>query len=100
MSEPTTQAAGLYRRVIFFSGRVQGVGFRFTSRNIAMRHNVTGFVKNLPDGRVQLVMEGPEDEMNSCTDQIKERMSGYVSNMQETHFPATGEFPNFSIRHC
>ena len=89
----------MHRRVFLFSGRVQGIGFRFTSRNIAIQHNVTGFVKNLPDGRVQLVVEGPDDETQCCVDQIKERMSGYVNNVQETQFPATGEFPNFSIRH-
>ena len=42
-------------------GRVQGVGFRYTAHNIARRHDVTGYVKNLTDGRVELVMEGPDD---------------------------------------
>ena len=47
------------RRHCYFSGRVQGVGFRYTSRNIAINYDVTGFVRNLPDGRVELVAEGP-----------------------------------------
>jgi len=65
-----------------------------------MRHNVTGFVKNLSDGRVELVMEGPESEIQSCLESIKERMIGYVRDVEESDLPATGEFPNFSIRHC
>ena len=54
MSEEAIQQ----RREVYFSGRVQGVGFRYTVRMVASRFAVTGFVKNLPDGRVQLVAEG------------------------------------------
>jgi acylphosphatase len=52
------------RREVFYSGRVQGVGFRWTVRHIAQSHAVTGFVKNLEDGRVQLVVEGATAELD------------------------------------
>jgi len=42
---------------IVFSGRVQGVGFRFTCHQIARRYELTGFVKNLPDGSVELLIQ-------------------------------------------
>jgi acylphosphatase len=100
MFKPMIETSAVHRKVCHFAGRVQGVGFRFTSRNIAMRHNVTGFVKNLPDGRVQLVVEGPDAEVQSCIESIKERMTDYVHHIEESDLPATGEFPNFSIRHC
>ena len=50
------------RRVVHYSGRVQGVGFRYTVRTLATRFAVTGFVRNLADGRVQLVVEGGPGE--------------------------------------
>lgn len=48
----------LERRRIYFSGRVQGVGFRYTTERLARHYDVTGYVQNLPDGRVELVVEG------------------------------------------
>ena len=50
------------RRRVFFSGQVQGVGFRMTTRRLAKGFPITGFVQNLEDGRVELVIEG-EDSM-------------------------------------
>jgi acylphosphatase len=87
------------RRQVYFQGRVQGVGFRYTVRNIAMRHNITGYVRNLPDGRVELVAEGPDDEMDQFLESIKQRMHEYIREVQQHIHPATGEFPQFQIRH-
>jgi acylphosphatase len=53
-----TMSAALERRTVFYSGLVQGVGFRYTTQRIAQQHAFAGFVRNLPDGRVQLVAEG------------------------------------------
>ena len=47
------------QREIYYSGRVQGIGFRYTARSIAAGRRVTGFVRNLPDGRVHLIVEVP-----------------------------------------
>jgi acylphosphatase len=88
------------RRTYHFSGQVQGVGFRFTTHNIAQQHNVHGYVRNLPDGRVELVMEGDEREMDDVVHSVRQRMSGYVRNVEARAAPATGEFQRFCIKHC
>jgi len=86
------------RRTCLFSGRVQGVGFRFTVQNIAHSFDVHGYVRNLPDGRVELVMEGQEEEMNHMLESIRERMTGFIRNVTSARAPATGEFSRFNIR--
>jgi acylphosphatase len=68
--------------------------------NIARRHNVTGYVRNLADGRVELVVEGPESEIENVIEGVKERMDSYIQNLSQTDYPATGEFAQFYIRHC
>lgn len=47
---------------VFFEGRVQGVGFRFTTKQLAKEFDVSGWVKNLPDGRVEMKVQGDEEE--------------------------------------
>ena len=94
---PTTQIA--HRKTCYFSGHVQGVGFRYTVKNIALRHDVRGYVRNLPDGRVELVMEGPDTEMDELVNEVCDRMSGYVKKVDANLFPATNEFSQFCIRH-
>ena len=89
----------MHRRTCYFSGRVQGVGFRYTAQNIALRHNVRGFVRNLPDGRVELVMEGPDDEMDHVLDAIGQKMNGFIREVKQDTAPATGQFDRFAIRH-
>jgi acylphosphatase len=93
-----TQA--IHRKTCYFSGHVQGVGFRYTVRNIAQQHDVRGYVRNLSDGRVELVMEGPDTEMDGLISEVIDRMSQYVKNVDQVVFPATGEFAQFCIRHC
>ena len=90
---------GLRRKTCYFSGHVQGVGFRYTVRNIAQQHDVRGYVRNLPDGRVELVMEGPDTEMDGLVSEVCERMCSYVKNVDQNIFPATGEFAQFCIKH-
>ena len=87
------------RRTVYFCGRVQGVGFRYTTRNIALGYDVQGYVRNLPDGRVELVMEGPDQEMEKVVTEIRRRMNGYIRTCECNVTPATGEFDQFSIRH-
>ncbi len=53
----------MIRRTVFFSGHVQGVGFRYTARHVAGGFDVTGYVKNLADGRVEAVVEGEPEEV-------------------------------------
>ena len=90
----------MQRRTYRFSGRVQGVGFRYTTQNVALRHDVYGYVRNLPDGRVELVMEGEEREMDDVVQTVQQKMAGFVRNVESQVAPATGEFDRFYIRHC
>lgn len=86
------------RREVYYSGRVQGVGFRYTVRMLVSRFAVKGFVKNLHDGRVQLVAEGQAAEIQRFLDAVAAEMRYYVSHTQETVGPATGRFHGFEIR--
>jgi acylphosphatase len=89
----------MQRRVYHFTGRVQGVGFRYTTQNIALRHNVQGYVRNLRDGRVELVMEGDDGEMDEIVQTLRQRMAENVRKIESQVAPATGEFQQFCIRH-
>ncbi|MCX7887672.1 MAG: acylphosphatase [Verrucomicrobiae bacterium] len=88
------------RRVqVFYNGRVQGVGFRYTVRATAFGYEVTGFVRNLPDGRVELVAEGEEAELKAFLQAIRDSgLSGYIRHEQTQWSDATGEFTRFEIR--
>lgn len=87
------------RREVFYSGRVQGVGFRWTVRHIAQSHAVTGFVKNLEDGRVQLVVEGATAELDRLLAAISERMGEKIKAISVVESPTTGQFREFEIVH-
>jgi acylphosphatase len=75
------------------------VGFRYTASKIAARFTVAGFVRNLPDGRVELVAEGPEDELTAFLNEVAERMSRYIRSTAVDRRVASGEFHEFSIKH-
>ena len=85
------------RRHVWYSGMVQGVGFRFTTRRLAGRHDVTGFVKNLPDGRVEVVAEGPAEAVRGFLSDVREAMESYVHEVEADEEPATGEFDGFGV---
>jgi len=86
------------RRELYYSGRVQGVGFRYTVRSLATRFAVAGFVRNSPDGRVELVVEGRPGEIRLFLDTVRAEIGHYVSGTQEQTSPATGGFQGFEIR--
>ena len=90
-------ATDLTRRTIFFSGHVQGVGFRYTAESIASRFDVTGFVRNLPDGRVEAVAEGAKCELDRFQQAIEDGMRGHIQRIAVSAAPATGEFDAFRI---
>jgi len=88
----------MIRRTVLFSGRVQGVGFRYTACRIASRFRVTGYVKNLPDGRVELVVESEPPEAARFVEAISDEMGEYVRDAQQQDAEATGEFHRFDVR--
>lgn len=63
---------------IVFSGSVQGVGFRFTALNIANRYHLTGYVRNLPNGSVEMLAQGLAETIDSCIRDIEDSFTGYV----------------------
>jgi acylphosphatase len=83
----------------YFTGRVQGVGFRYTVQNLALQYDVGGYVRNLPDGRVELVMEGPESDMDHLMGDIQQKMNGFIKGVNVQEAPATGGFCRFCIKH-
>jgi len=89
----------MQRQTCYFFGRVQGVGFRYTVQNLALQYNVRGYVRNLADGRVELVMEGPDDDMSGLVQDINQKMNGYIKRVDKQTAPATGEFKQFNIKH-
>lgn len=86
------------RRKSLYTGRVQGVGFRYTTRQIAERYQVTGYVQNLPDGSVRLVSEGETGELKRFLDAVESELDRYISHVDMHSEPATGEFADFDIR--
>ena len=84
---------------ILYSGQVQGVGFRFTVEGLASRlGGVTGFVKNLPNGNVEVVCEGDEEQLDELVSRINERMGPYIGDSLIDRRPAANEFASFEIR--
>lgn len=85
---------------VLFSGRVQGVGFRFTTVEIARHCIITGFVLNMMDGSVKVVAEGSEDELSKFMRNLRDaHIYRYVMNENIHWQDATGEFNGFVIRY-
>lgn len=83
---------------ILYSGHVQGVGFRYTVRRVAEGFEVVGWVRNLPDGRVELVAEGEPAELEAFRQAIRESGLGPHIRHEEVHRePATGDLSGFVI---
>ena len=82
----------MIRYTVHFSGRVQGVGFRYTAQRAAGAHVVAGFVENLADGRVRLVAEGEAKVLDSFLEELNDQMGHYIRDRQIEQSAATGEF--------
>ena len=89
----------LIRQQTYYSGHVQGVGFRYTTLQCARAYAVTGYVRNLDDGRVELVVEGSEVDVQKLLSDIQERMDAHIQAIETGVCLASGEFSDFSIRH-
>ena len=83
---------------VLYSGHVQGVGFRYTVKSVARGFEVTGLIRNLADGRVELIAEGPRPELEAFQSAI--RTSGlehFIRDEQVDWTEAAGEFRGFEI---
>ena len=98
VSAVSTASDSHERREVYFSGRVQGVGFRYTARDIAARFDVRGFVQNLEDGRVLLVVEGQPRVLDAYVRAVQAELSRFITSSQPTVLPATDEFTSFNVR--
>jgi acylphosphatase len=85
-------------KTVRYSGRVQGVGFRYTAQKVAAAHAVAGFVRNCPDGDVELVAEGEKDEVERFLAEVVARMAGNIAQTIVRDAPPEGR-QGFFIRH-
>jgi len=84
---------------IIFEGRVQGVGFRYATRQIALGFDVMGWVKNLPDGNVELVLKGEDDEVHEFIEEITEEstLAHHIKHFTEEEIPTLENCIGFTI---
>ena len=82
----------------YYSGDVQGVGFRFTAIDVARKRGVKGWVKNTYGEGVEVVAEGEEKALKEFLDDLKKEMSYYIRKENISWEPATGEFSDFQAR--
>ena len=83
---------------VFYSGRVQGVGFRFTAEAAARKFKLSGWASNLRDGRVEVVAEGDEAALKDFIERISVEMSNFISGSDVSWEHPSGEFKDFCIK--
>lgn len=83
--------------VAYFSGHVQGVGFRYSTAQLAKGYEVTGFVQNLPDGRVKLEIEGVESECRQMLSSVEDELASYVRKTELSAGSRRASFTTFKI---
>jgi acylphosphatase len=89
------QPGQLIRRHVIYTGRVQGVCFRAITEQIAARHDVTGYVRNLPDGTVELEAEGPSAAVESFLTEIARHFKTNITRTDVQNLPARNDEPDF-----
>jgi acylphosphatase len=82
---------------VFYSGIVQGVGFRFTVQRYAAEAGLVGWVRNLRDGRVELLVEGKMADIDDFLKKVEQHFEGSIANKERQDAPASGEFDSFLI---
>ena len=88
----------VHHETIFFSGHVQGVGFRYSVLQVAKEFDVAGFVSNLADGRVQLEAEGAPADVASFIEAVQEKMHGYIRKVERSSRVRSRQFSGFAIK--
>ena len=82
---------------IVFVGRVQGVGFRFTAHRIAGRYGLSGWVRNLRDGTVEMLVQGESEDIAECIRDVEESFRGYVTETRVEEAPVEPDRRDFKI---
>ena len=92
------QIAGRCRLTVIYTGRVQGVGFRYAAKTLAAGYEVTGTIRNLPGGGVELLAEGRRDELEAFCAAIREAgLAGFIDNERLQWDSAQNKFCGFDI---
>jgi len=86
------------RVCVIFNGNVQGVGFRYTARNMAHRYSIVGYVKNLTSGAVEVTAEGDHGQLAQFIEEIEREMAGFIASRSVHWAEPTGEFQSFAVR--
>jgi acylphosphatase len=88
------------RRRVTYSGQVQGVGFRMTARRLSTGYPISGYVRNLPDGRVEIVAQGEPEVLSQYLQAVQREFAEMIRDCDEVIEPSDGEsFAGFTIRH-
>ena len=83
---------------ILFTGHVQGVGFRWTAERIASKLPLRGFVRNLPDGRVEVVVAGSAENIQQLIEQLQNHFGSGIASVRRQTLEGANEFAGFMIR--
>ncbi|MCA9395447.1 MAG: acylphosphatase [Candidatus Omnitrophica bacterium] len=84
---------------IYFSGHVQGVGFRYTTARVARDLGLVGWVRNLPDGRVEAVISGAGETIEMCLKELQARFGDNISGINRRPHDAADRYTQFAIRY-
>ena len=83
---------------VYFVGAVQGVGFRFIARDLADKYRIKGWVMNLSDGRVKLVAQGSQKDLNSFLDGLKEKFKSHIADFKLQKKGPLDDYNSFQIK--
>lgn len=98
-SNPTSPIVIMKKQIhVYYTGKVQGVGFRFTTEDIACDLGITGWVKNLRNDGVELVAEAEEEILKDFLERVNQYFSRYIQDIDVQWQEAKGEFKGFDIR--
>ena len=82
---------------VFYAGTVQGVGFRYTVRQVAYDLGLNGWVRNLADGRVEMVVVGPQETVEGLLEKIESHFEGYIRDRKISYEATEGTLKDFRI---
>ncbi len=82
---------------IYFTGIVQGVGFRYTTQRMASELGLLGWVANLSDGRVEMILEGRKEQIEKLSEQLEAHFSGSIQDKEVLFSTASGKFKDFRV---
>ena len=96
-SEQAGRRLSQVAKQITFTGRVQGVGFRFTAYHLANRNHLTGQVRNMPDGSVEMIACGRQENIDNCIKELKGAFPGGIAEIKTEAIPQSKKYKEFKI---